>query len=97
MTLHKANRSARNVVRRKPEKIPQSVRKQANSPLHKRTKCSKKKRYRNREEAQAHCERMLLRVPLQLTPMEPYYCYRHEAWHVGHDWLKYSTERSEQW
>ncbi len=97
MTLHKANRSARNVVRRKPEKIPQSVRKQANSPLHKRTKCSKKKRYRNREEAQAHCERMLLRVPLQLTPMEPYYCYRHEAWHVGHDWLKYSTERREQW
>ena len=97
MTLHKANRSARNVVRRKPEKVPQSVRKQANSPLHKRTKCSKKKRYRNREEAQAHCERMLLRVPLQLTPMEPYYCYRHEAWHVGHDWLKYSTERREQW
>jgi len=97
MTLHKANRSARNVVRRKPEKIPQSVRKQANSPLHKRTKCSKKKRYRNREEAQAHCERMLLRVPLQLTPMEPYYCYRHEAWHVGHDWLKYSTERRQEW
>ena len=97
MTLHKANRSARNVVRRKPEKVPQSVRKQTNSPLHKRTKCSKKKRYRNREEAQAHCERMLLRVPLQLTPMEPYYCYRHEAWHVGHDWLKYSTERREQW
>ena len=97
MTLHKANRSARNVVRRKPEKVPQSVRKQANSPLHKRTKCSKKKRYRNREEAQAHCERMLLRVPLQLTPMEPYYCYRHEAWHVGHDWLKYSTERRQEW
>ena len=97
MTLHKANRSARNVVRRKPEKVPQSVRKQANSPLHKRTKCSKKKRYRNREEAQAHCERMLLRVPLQLTPMEPYYCYRHEAWHVGHDWLKYSNERRQEW
>ena len=97
MTLHKANRGARNVVRRKPEKDPQSVRKQASGPLRKRKKCSKKKRFRSREEAQAHCERMLLRVPLQLTPMEPYYCYRHEAWHVGHDWLKYSQERRQEW
>jgi hypothetical protein len=97
MTLHKANRSARNVVRRKPDKVSQAIRKQANSLLRKKKRCSKKKRYDTKEEAQAHCERMLLRVPLQLTPMEPYYCYRHEVWHVGHDWLKYSTERREQW
>jgi len=97
MTLHKSNRFARNVVRRKPEKVSQAIRKQANSPLRKRKKCSKKKRYSTKEEAQVHCERMLLRVPLQLTPMEPYFCYRHEAWHVGHDWLKYNQERRQEW
>ena len=97
MTLHKANRSARNVVRRKPEKIPQSVRKAASGPFRKRKRCSKKKRFDTKEEAQVQCERMLLRVALQLTPMEPYYCHRHQAWHIGHDWLKYNQERREQW
>ena len=57
----------------------------------------KKKRYDTKELAQAHCEQMLSRVPLQLTPMKPYFCYKHATWHVGHDWLKYHTERRQEW
>ena len=97
MTLHKPNRSARSVVRRKPEKLSQFKKERANAELTRRKKCNQKKRYDTKELAQAHCERMLSRVPLQLTPMEPYYCYRHQAWHVGHDWLKYHTERRQEW
>ena len=97
MTLHKPNRSARSVVRRKPEKLSQFKKQRADAELTRRKKCSQKKKYDTKELAQAHCEQMLSRVPLQLTPMEPYFCYRHEAWHVGHDWLKYSQERRQEW
>jgi len=88
------NRQARNTTRRKPDRKSESDKKLG---ANKRKRCGKKKRYDTREQAQAHCAQMLTRVTLQLTPLEPYFCHRHQAWHVGHNWLRYNQERREQW
>jgi len=90
----KRNRQTRGITRRRPFRQSESEKQLAAT---KRKKGNKKKRYGTKIEAEAHCERMLARVPLQLTPMEPYFCYRHQAWHVGHNWLRYNTERGQRW
>jgi len=87
----------RDITRREIRDYPALRKVQKQLAATKRKKCNKKKRYGTKIEAEAHCERMLARVPLQLTPMEPYFCYRHQAWHVGHNWLRYNTERGQRW
>jgi len=90
----KRNRQSRGITRRRPFRQSESEKQLAAT---KRKRCSKKKRYGTKEEAAAQCERMLARVPLQLTPLEAYFCYRHQAWHIGHNWLRYNTERRQEW
>lgn len=44
--------------------------------------CQKKGRYKTREEAEAITKEYNDRV--LFADFEPYFCYRHERWHVGH-------------
>jgi len=88
------NRQAKHNPKRKPDRQSESAKKLVAS---KRKRCSKKKKYDSKEQAEAHCNQMLARVTLQLTPLEPYYCHRHQAWHVGHNWLKYNHDRRTRW
>jgi hypothetical protein len=49
------------------------------------TKCSKKSRFKSWKEAQAFAESYQERIPMTFNQMGPYWCNKHESWHIGHD------------
>lgn len=95
MLERKRNRHARGITRRKAGRFSESLRRQTEIKLNKRKRCNKKRRYETEEKAQAHCEKMKIGITLQITPMEPYFCYRHQTWHIGHNWRKYNLTKGE--
>tara|TARA_R100001039_G_C1792050_1_gene73193 strand:+ start:475 stop:762 length:288 start_codon:yes stop_codon:yes gene_type:complete len=48
-------------------------------------KCSKKSRFKSWKEAQAFAESYQERIPMTFNQVGPYWCDKHEAWHIGHD------------
>ena len=48
-------------------------------------KCSKKSRFKSWKEAQAFAESYQERIPMTFNQIGPYWCDKHEAWHIGHD------------
>tara|TARA_Y100001951_G_scaffold103490_1_gene112436 strand:- start:280 stop:567 length:288 start_codon:yes stop_codon:yes gene_type:complete len=48
-------------------------------------KCSKKYRFKSWKEAQAFAESYQKRVPMTFNQIGPYWCNKHESWHIGHD------------
>ena len=48
-------------------------------------KCSKKHRFKSWKEAQAFAESYQKRVPMTFNQIGPYWCNKHESWHIGHD------------
>jgi len=89
VTERKLNRQSRKLIIRKRPKLSKYKKSQAAANLSRPKNCAKKQRYASREEALEHCNRLQNRIAMYLTPMEAYYCDRHNAWHVGHDWIKY--------
>ena len=89
----KRNRHARGTARRRTHRVSESLRRQIEIKFNKRKQCNKKRRYETEEQAPAECAKIRVGVVLQITPLEPYYCYRHQSWHIGHDWLKYNKTK----
>lgn len=54
-------------------------------------KCKNKYRFRIWNDAQRFAEQYKDDVTLSFNPMRPYWCDKHELWHIGHD----ITERME--
>lgn len=54
-------------------------------------KCKNKYRFKIWNDAQRFAEQYKDEVTLSFNPMRPYWCERHELWHIGHD----ITERME--
>jgi len=54
-------------------------------------KCKNKFRFKIWNEAQRFAESYKAEVTLTFNPMRPYWCEKHELWHIGHD----ITERME--
>ena len=48
-------------------------------------KCSKKQRFKSWKEAQAFAESYQKRIPMTFNQIGPYWCNKHESWHIGHD------------
>ena len=48
-------------------------------------KCTKKYRFKSWKEAQAFAESYQERVPMTFNQIGPYWCDKHESWHIGHD------------
>ena len=48
-------------------------------------KCSKKSRFKSWKEAQAFAESYQERIPMTFNQIGPYWCNKHESWHIGHD------------
>jgi len=48
-------------------------------------KCKNKHRFKIWNEAQRFAEQYKSDVPLTFSPMRPYWCDKHELWHIGHD------------
>ena len=48
-------------------------------------KCKNKHRFKIWNEAQRFAESYKAEVTLTFNPMRPYWCDKHELWHIGHD------------
>lgn len=48
-------------------------------------KCKNKYRFRIWNEAQRFAESYSEEVTLTFNPMRPYWCDKHELWHIGHN------------
>jgi len=48
-------------------------------------KCKNKYRFKIWNEAQRFAESYKDEVTLVFNPMRPYWCDKHELWHIGHD------------
>lgn len=48
-------------------------------------KCKNKFRFKIWNDAQRFAESYKDEVTLSFNPMRPYWCDRHELWHIGHD------------
>ena len=48
-------------------------------------KCKNKYRFKIWNEAQRFAESYQAEVILTFNPMRPYWCDKHEQWHIGHD------------
>ena len=48
-------------------------------------KCKNKFRFKIWNDAQRFAESYQNEVILVFSPMRPYWCDRHELWHIGHD------------
>ena len=48
-------------------------------------KCKNKYRFKIWNDAQRFAEQYKDEVTLSFNPMRPYWCDRHELWHIGHD------------
>ena len=78
--LGKPNRNKRKVLRRNQPHLP------FRPTLELPTKnCNKKKRFKTSKDAQVMCDSLNERYAMQEIPAEVYYCYKHSAWHVGHN------------
>ncbi len=50
-----------------------------------RKQCKNKQRFKNYSEALNFAEDYNSQVPVKFHPMEPYFCVRHNLWHIGHN------------
>lgn len=48
-------------------------------------KCKNKYRFRIWNDAQRFAEQYRDDVSLLFSPIRPYWCHKHELWHIGHD------------
>jgi len=48
-------------------------------------KCKNKYRFKIWNEAQRFADDYKGDIPLSFNPMRPYWCDKHELWHIGHD------------
>ena len=48
-------------------------------------KCKNKFRFKIWNEAQRFAESYKAEVTLSFSPMRPYWCDKHELWHIGHN------------
>ena len=48
-------------------------------------KCKNKFRFKIWNDAQRFAESYTEEVTLSFNPMRPYWCDKHELWHIGHD------------
>ena len=88
----KPNRHAREIIRHKTYRTSESHRRQVEIKFSKRKQCNKKRRYETKEQAQAACMKIRTEVVFQVTPLKPYYCLRHQLWHIGHSGCKYHNK-----
>ena len=92
----KRNRRARGEQNiRRSERISESLLRKTEVRLNKKKRCNKKRRYKSEEKAQEHCDKMGAGVILEVIPLKPYFCSRHNAWHIGHDFYEYRSRRNE--
>ena len=87
------NRNSKKIIRRNNYRISETDKRQMAEISRKRKRCNRKKRYETKEAAQEQCNKIHSDVALQLTPLEPYFCSRHDMWHIGHDWYKYKFNK----
>ena len=96
MLKGKRNRQARgNQVPRRTERMSESLLRKTELKFNKKKRCNKKRRYQTEEKAQAHCDKMGEGVVLEVIPLKPYFCFRHNSWHIGHDFYEYRSRRNE--
>ena len=48
-------------------------------------KCKNKFRFKIWNDAQRFAEQYHVDIALTFNPMRPYWCDKHELWHIGHD------------
>ena len=96
MLKGKRNRQARGrQVPRRTERMSESLLRQTEVRLNKKKRCNKKRRFKTEELAQVHCEKLNGRVVFEVIPLKPYFCIRHNSWHIGHDFYEYRARRNE--
>lgn len=78
--LGKPNRNKRKILKRNKPHLP--FRPTFKLPT---KNCNKKKRFKTSTDAQVMCDELNQRYAMQEIPAEVYYCYKHSAWHVGHN------------
>jgi len=60
-------------------------------------KCTRKRKFKTRELADAFAQDYMHRIALTFHPMASYYCHKHNSYHVGHNayakrMIAYDTE-----
>ena len=63
--------------------------------LGRKKSCKSKHRFKTKQEADKFAEEYMNMVAMTFEKMVPYFCVRHNIWHIGHDIFQKQTYRYE--